>query len=837
LYSRTCKGCGNEFETNHYRQIFCVSRCGKRETRNSTRATRRLTNDITFVGVDGEGVDRPDGKHEYVMLSVGERTLWRDGCELPLGDILSFLYECYTEQPDAAYVGFFLGYDFIQWQKLLPEREARLLLTEVGIAERKSKSKFRANPYPDAVVWEKWEIDIMAGRRFKLRPHVHHVSEYNGLCRNRTCRKVMYDVNGHPDWDSGPTDLVLGEMDWRIPDNAETIEWTGSADELFGSCAPYRLHSTGQGKHTVKTYGWMYICDTGPFWQTSFLNVIDPKGWDGKPVCTEAEYRTVVKGKADRGNVADYGDTSYYDEMQMYNVLENDILARVTTRLNQGFMNDRIPIKIPKTDWYGPGRAAQLWMDQLHELCANPTAVEANKARLREGSQNHGMERVNETGLLNADIYMSMPSWFYDAAQASYYGGWFEQFMHGHVGDVWEYDINSAYPFIIASLPCLHTTNGHNGVYEQGEGNDYPQSGRKRFTLLHGRVEGSNAFIGAMPYRSKQGNISRPNVTEGWYWAHEIDAARRASLVDRVDIEKWVSYLPCDCPPPFDPDTIGISRLYQARLDFGKNTPQGKSAKLVYNSAYGKTAQSIGAPKYSNPVYASLITAGCRTLILNAISSHPGGASAVTMVATDGIYFTTQHHHLMLSKTTLGAWDETFKSGMTQLMPGVYWDDKTRERIGSGQAPKLKSRGVNARDLARQIERLDLMFAQSHQTLAMGGEYIWPEIEFKVDFLLDSGKLALQRGKWDTAGKVHHDTVRRISASPKSKRDPHAYRDNTSYGSTRTRPYRQFEEIASTAYRKSFGYIEADPMGSIFGQRIGRDGDDGLQYWRDLINS
>lgn len=766
------------------------------------------------------------------MLSVGAHTLWNNGNPLSLDAILSFLYERYTEQPDAAYIGFFLGYDFIQWEKLLPEHHARLLLTEDGIAKRKSKRMSRANPYPDAVVWEGWEIDIMAGRRFKLRPHVHHRSEYTGYCRNRTCGKDMSNGSipmGDP---NGDPDLLDGENTWILDPHVDVSEYTGSAEDYWNAFR--RTHKVGTGKEVVKAAGWMYICDTGPFWQTSFLNVINPEVWDGQPVCTQEEYATVVRGKADRGTIAEYGSTEYYSEMQLYNVLENEILARVTGRLNQGFMNDRIPIKIPKTDWYGPGRAAQLWMDQLHELCCDPDAREYNKyvARNNAKTENARLERHNETGLLNADIYMSMPAWFYDAARASYYGGWFEQFMHGHVGDVWEYDLNSAYPFIIASLPCLHTTGLHNGRYTQGKGTNYPRSNRA-YTLVYGTVRGSNPHIGAAPYRSTKGLISRPNLTKGWYWLHEIDAARRALLVDEVVCETWVSYEPCDCRPVFDPVTIGITRLYQARLDFGKNTPQGKSAKLVYNSAYGKTAQSIGTPKYSNPVYASLITAGCRTLILNAIASHPQGASAVAMVATDGIYFTTQHKGLTLSTTALGAWDETQKVGMTQLMPGVYWDDSTRERIARLEAPKLKSRGVNAKDLARQIERLDGLFALAHMELAAGREYVWPEIEFHVDFLLDSAKLALQRGKWDTAGKVTHGSVRKISSNPRTKRTPIAYRDVDGY--TRTRPI-VHPHTESTPYHRSFGYQEVDPTAGLFGDRIGRDGDDGMAYFRELIN-
>jgi hypothetical protein len=771
--------------------------------------------------VDGEGVDRPDGTHEYVMLSVGSNTLWREGRQLTIGEILSFLWECYCAAPEAAYVGFFLGYDFVQWEKQLPEDRARLLLTNVGVALRKSQVASRANPYPDAVVVDTdsglWEIDIMAGRRWKLRPHTHHRSAYNSLCRNRTCKQVMEVMEDGPA--IGPYEMV-----WPGPSD-DGRAWNGTSRDFWREFAPVG-HFAGSGGVRTRVSGWLYICDTGPFWQTGFLNVINPNGWT-VPVCSETEFATVVRGKSDRGNVYDYGDGSYFEDMRLYNMLENEILARVTHRLNEGFMNDAIPIPLGRTDWYGPGRAAQSWMDTLHSRVADPESVTANKASgTRYRVNDPG--RHNEGGLLNADVYDSMPSWFYDAAQSSYYGGWFEQFVHGHCGDVWEYDINSAYPYIIASLPCLHTHGPHTGVYSSGSGNAYPQ-GPDRYTLVYVHARGTNPFIGPLPYRTKQGMILRPLETKGWYWAHEVEASQRAGLIDSMDVEKWVSYRACRCGAPFNPDDIGIERMYKLRLQAGKNSPQGKALKLVYNSAYGKTAQSIGSPKYSNPLYASLITAGCRTLILEAIASHPQGAASVTMVATDGVYFMDRHPGLRLSGSELGAWDETFKPGMTQLMPGVYWDDKTRESIGAGGAPKLKSRGVNAKDLATQIDRLDRDFARFHQTVGAGNTNIeWPAITFHVNFLLHSAKLALQRGKWDTAGKVEHGTTRSISSDPSSKRVPNPYRDPI-HGITRTRPYSSGPLLESTPYTKAFGYSTEDDA------YVDRDGADGLQAVRDLL--
>lgn len=826
MHECVCEKCKREFQSQRIVR-YCSKACRTGATHNARRADKRANHQLVFVGVDGEGVDRPDGKHEYVMLSVGEKTLTNNGYALTLQQIFTFLWECYTTNPEACYVGFFLGYDFIQWEKLLPHDTARLLLTSKGISERTSQRKSRLRPHPDPVVWEGWEIDVMAGRRFKLKPHTHRRGQYNGRCTNRTCRVDLGELNDGPDiYDprgeqAFSPDLCVLETDYR--GNPATY-WKRVRRVLLEKWDSAEGNPQPQ---SGKRIGTLYICDTGPFWQTSFLNVINPSSWEGvEPVCTPEEFAIIEKGKADRGTTADYGDTSYLAEMAQYNVLENEILSRVTSRLNEGFSQSDIPIKIPRTDWYGPGRAAQIWMDMLHARIADREAVEANKHL-----DNTGGIRRNEKGLLNADVYMSMPSSFVDAARASYYGGWFEQFMHGHIGDVWEYDINSAYPFIIASLPCLHTEHPHTGRYSRGVGNP-PHLTENAFLLVFGTFRGSDPYIGGLPYRTKQGAILRPHVTRGWYWWHEVEAALRAGLLDSYTIEEWESYISCHCDSPFNPSDIGIQRLYEMRLRVGKNTPQGKSAKLVYNSAYGKTAQSIGSPKYANPVYASLITAGCRTLILDAISTHPERSSAVSMVATDGIYFTSAHPTLALDKERLGAWDFSIKRNMTQLMPGVYWDDATREQIAEGTSPKLKSRGINARDLANEIDNLDRLFAEAHYALGNGENYSWPELEIRVRFLLTSAKSALHRGKWDTAGTVEHDTIRRISSNPGSKRNPEAYRDSRN-GLTRTRPYDRGTTIDTTPYAKSFGYLQE--IVSLFGDDVTPDGDP-MIFWRDALS-
>lgn len=763
-YERECVGCGRGFETDRFRQRTCDS-CGVGH--HPARTARRKYHHVTFVGVDGESVNRPDGSHDYIMLSVGDRTLFRDGRQLGFGEIMSFLWDEHRRQPLAVFVGFFLGYDFTQWERLLPEPVARSLITTAGIMARKSQRQ--TNRFPDPVVYEGWEFDTLNNRRWKMRPHRHVQSSYTDGCRNRTCDHV-FDVP-----DVKPVD---GELSWTVPVEPgaysdQDVTWRTFAD-LVDSKAP----------------DYLYICDTGSFWQTSFLNVINPKGWD-IPVCSEEEYALVVAGKADRDLVVPDSVVSYATEMATYNRLENDLLARVTGRLHEGFVGGAISIRIGRNDWYGPGRAAQEWLNML-----------SDRAPL-------DAKTINET----------LPEWARDACQASYYGGWFEIPMHGHVGTVYEYDINSAYPHVIAGLPCLL-----HGRWSRGNGPDHP---RGKYTLVHTEIRGSNPFLGAMPHRDKYGRIARPHHLSGWYWLDELEAAHTAGLVDTWSVDEWVCYDPCDCPPPFDPDDIGITKMYDLRTQVGKNSPQGKGLKLVYNSAYGKTAQSVGQPKYGMAFYASRITSGTRRSILHAIGTHPVGAGDVTMVATDGVYFRSPHDGLMLS-SSLGDWERKVKHGLTLMMPGVYWDDDSRRALETGSSLTVKSRGVSGKDIAKVLTELDTQWWRMHAGLTTGPPINWPVVTIPVGFNVVSAKNALHRNAWTTAGSVSRTSTKTLSGDPTAKRHPTPYIAN---GVIRTWVYDEMTAVETVPYDKSFGW-EQEALGGIM------DGvPDDFEHWRDFLTN
>lgn len=654
-----CVGCGVSFKTSDVRKRYCRKGCGRvRATRNDARTARRAAHAITFAGVDGEGVTRPDGRHDYVMLSVGQETLTDHGHELDPWHICEFLWE--NRNAAAALTGFYLGYDFTQMFKHLPEPTARELFTAKGQASR-ARTRSGGNPTPFPVRWEGWELDILADRRLRIRPQ--------------------------------------------------------------GSREP-----------------WAYVCDAGPFWQTGFLAAVDPAGWPDGPVCTEAEFAIIAEGKGRRA-VAELDPA-----MIRYNHLENEIMSRLMGRLNDGLV--AMGLQLDRDQWYGPGQAAGKWLN----------------------GKVPGSARIGE--LVPRDVLQ--------AARASFYGGWFEIFAHGHVGDLAESDLNSAYPKAISELPCLE--HGHWERFGPGR-----LAGVSGFSLVLASVFGSDPHIGAMLHREADGTICRPQETRGWFWVDEVRAAADAGLIDYVDVDHGWEYVPCNCPPPL----AAIADLYGHRLAVGKNTAAGKAAKLIYNSAFGKLAQSVGNPRWANPIYASRITSVTRTAILRAVQAV--GTREVAMIATDGIYTFTEVPGLQRSETELGAWDSAVKRNACLHMPGVYWDDATREKLAAGSVFKLASRGVSARDLAKGLDELDRRWG------AFDGSS-WPTVRVPLDFSMITARQALARNRWELAGHVRTDDTKTLSGDPVTKRrDP--YRD----GVFRTRPYGRGTTLDSVPYDGTLG--------------------------------
>lgn len=680
---------------------------------------------MEFIMIDGEGTG--DGKeHKYVLLGVGQEQLEAPDGFTDITVIFKFLYEQFLANPDAAFCGYYLGYDFNMWLRLLPRDRAYYLLTDAGRRKRQRVCKCRVKkrcPHkriaPHPVEYRGWQFDMLGFKRLRLRPK-------RCECRNVTC-----------------------------------------------SCE-------GQAQ-------WMYINDAGPFFQASLVSVIDPGKW-AEPMVTAAEFATILEGKSLRGAAA------LDDDMRRYNRLENEVGARLLTQLNRGFT--AADIRLNKKQWFGPGQAAQAWMRLEGKLEASTQAVRDLPRKLK-------MDLI-----------------------ATYYGGWFEIPCHGIVpGITYEYDLNSAYPAVASRMPCMC------GSWTSGKGtpagnlrHGWLSTGEpSRLRLCYVMISGKSPYLGPLPYRNDHGGVLRPRWTKGWYWQHEIDAARRAGLIDDCCYVEWHEYRPCKHRPPLR----ALAGLYEGRQRVGKDTPEGKAYKLVYNSVYGKLAQSLGDPVYANPVYASLITSGCRTLILDAIASHPDKAAAVAMVATDGVYFMAPHPTLDASLSErMGDWSRGEKIDLTLFKPGIYWDAHSRELINAGKAPRFKARGINAHDFAKSVADVDAMFDKweiewnayaGDDPRKRGWGLTWPEVTFRSRFSQVSVLQALmwsagikQEGKREAkyrslAGQIQTGKVLAQDSKPTIKRNFAMLRYDEYWGVWRTGPWDHKSFPPSVPYERRFG--------------------------------
>lgn len=639
-----------------------------RDKESARKRAKRATAIPEFVGVDSEGIGR--GKnHRAVLLGVGsEHYISRDLAKgLQYEEVFEFLYSQFLRKPHAAFVGFYLSYDFNKWLATLPRAAAWLLISKAGRAKRQMPSDGsikRRMMYP--VHTPKWDIDMLGFKRLSIRPRVCDCTVKGIKCEH-------------------------------------------------------------------KQNAWMHICDAGSFYQMSFARTCSPEMWSNDPdgpICTQVEWDKLFAGKERRA----YAKLD--QEMIDYNALENELLSRCMSRLARGFAS--IGIRLAKDQWYGPGASAGKWLQQ-------------------KGALKH------------RDLSNVMPEYFEDICRKSYFGGWFEIFSHGIIkGESWNYDINNAYPYATSKLPHICDSCR----YKRGTG-DYTGTGK--YVLLYGTLHAANQRIGPVPYRDKTGSILRPSITKGWYWKHEIDAAKRAGLVKRSFTDEWVEFVPCSHEKPF----VAIQQLYDLRLSVGKNSSQGLSIKLNNNSCYGKFAQSTGSAPFNNWFYASLITAHCRVQILDAIATHSGGPDSVLMVATDGVCFDSPHTRLPVS-TQLGEWEETTYTDLCLFKPGVYWHKEGKEAL-----LKVKSRGVPKKEFMTGIQAVEDYFSGMQyigyapgrlyeSTDIDGGKIetrlIWPYFFVPVNFRMKSCASALNERKWNRAGEVQESVSLLQDSDPHNKR-------------------------------------------------------------------
>jgi hypothetical protein len=297
-----------------------------------------------------------------------------------------------------------------------------------------------------------------------------------------------------------------------------------------------------------------------------------------------------------------------------------------------------------------------------------------------------------------------------DVALHAYFGGRFEISEIGFIGDAYAYDINSAYPYIISTLPCLacgrfrpvsEYVPGAMGVYRVGS----RTSGK--FAPFPFRT--NDELAKAMNAKLREDG-TRVNLTDKaifyahggqrWVWQDEVAAARKHFGDAAIPVYEGYVFEPgCDHKPFAD-----IPALYRKRRELKKaGDGAEKVYKLMLNSLYGKLAQSIGwkldknglpqPPEFQSFAWAGMITSGTRAMILDAVMQGD-----VVSIATDGILSRTEIPALLPSSKELGMWERDRVRDLYLFQSGVYCGETYDEESGKA-SPFFKTRGFSATEI------------------------------------------------------------------------------------------------------------------------------------------
>lgn len=416
----------------------------------------------------------------------------------------------------------------------------------------------------------------------------------------------------------------------------------------------------------------------------------------------------IVKNKRLRGSFTQEDLTEI--ETYMSAELENGVM--LMNELRERFY--RAGLKISR--WDGPGALA-VAMFKAHDI----------KSHLRRTEAHESM-----------------------AVRMAYFGGRFEVCQTGYSQQtIYEYDINSAYPWAFRDVPSMA-----GGTWTETEG--YVNPGTD-FALYYVHFEGllqNETMPYPLPHRLPNGNVVFPRYTSGWYWGPEVLVAKKyvekygGSLI----VEKSRTFQPVTDVKPF----AFITDMYAKRLAMKKAGDGAQvGIKLGLNSMYGKTAQQVGwaetrnglrLPPYHQLEWAGYATSRCRAAVFGAVLQD---LSAVVSFETDAMF--TTRRLTVVEGEGLGEWEYIVFTDMAVLQSGTYFSHKF-----NGD-PVDKSRGV---------DRGELTFSQAYEALAARQE----TIPAKLTRFNGLGiALAQKFSKW----LVWETMTKNVSIFPGAKRSHH----------------------------------------------------------------
>lgn len=224
-------------------------------------------------------------------------------------------------------------------------------------------------------------------------------------------------------------------------------------------------------------------------------------------------------------------------------------------------------------------------------------------------------------------------------ARASFYGGRFEMLMKGFVGKAYDYDINSAYPYALTTIPDLTQ-----GKWIDSE--EIHPDAKLGFFHIVANVP-SSVRVAPFPFRTTRGMIFYPFGKFSTYVTlPELLAARSLNLNAKIGFKILEGY---QFLPSNNDDSKYIFKdfildQYRKRRQLAKDgSPLERTIKMILNSMYGKMAQKTKFGRKMQimgnlfcPVIAAHVTGYTRAQLLSLTHTY-GLEQDLVAYATDSI--------------------------------------------------------------------------------------------------------------------------------------------------------------------------------------------------------
>lgn len=286
---------------------------------------------------------------------------------------------------------------------------------------------------------------------------------------------------------------------------------------------------------------------------------------------------------------------------------------------------------------------------------------------------------------------------YMDIARQAYRGGMFQTLQRGVFEDIWDYDIVSAYPSVMETLP--HWSNGEFVEVKDPDIGEYGWYYCK-FDCPYIPHQTNKKWKISDYWENKELSFETPNFQIIY------PVGEREAIITKIEYE-WMKKhnFPCEfiaglewhnnfgnekdnLPSPFS----WVPMMFEQRKKIKKikeKYAEQYNIKIVLNSFYGKTAQyKHGITPTTNFFYSSYITAATRLKLSEIMVKHP---DSILNVATDGFLSTKRITGLDIGEN-LGQWEEKKYQRGLLLGSGMYqvWVDTSFDK------PKYytKARGV-----------------------------------------------------------------------------------------------------------------------------------------------